>query len=138
VALKNGNDDCSDVAGKGIYVLLLIADDNSESANDLAELLRLLLPPPLEIVLAYDGQEAVEAATAGGAPPDAVLLDIEMPPMNGIDAAIAIRRSLPKATTALIAMTGHSGRSILASARNAFDHVLLKPLDVQELLPLLP
>jgi CheY-like chemotaxis protein len=119
-------------------VLLVIADDDAESAEGLAELLRLLVPPPVEIVLAYDGEEALVAATTGATPADAVIMDIEMPRMNGIDAAVAIRRSLPKASTALIAITGHSGRTLLASASNAFDHVLLKPLDVQELLPLLP
>jgi hypothetical protein len=50
----------------------------------------------------------------------------------------AIRRSLPEASTAFIAMTAHSGRTLLASASNAFDHLLLKPLDVQDILPLLP
>jgi CheY-like chemotaxis protein len=116
---------------------LLIADDDPDAAEMLAELLRLLLPPPLEIILAYDGQEALTAAT-GLRTPDAVILDFEMPRMNGVNAAVGIRRALGRRTPTIIAVTGYVGVGKLAEGNSAFDHVLPKPVEVAELLGLLP
>jgi CheY-like chemotaxis protein len=117
---------------------LLIADDHRDAAETLAELLRLVLPPPVEIVLAFDGREALDAATTGQGPPDALITDIEMPRMNGINAAIAIRSALGgRAPKLIIAMTGHGDKGEVAAASGAFDHVLLKPVDMDELLRLL-
>ena len=117
-------------------MLLLIADDDRDTAETLAELIRLLVPPPLEIVLAFDGKEALTAAT-GLRTPDAVILDIEMPRMNGIDAAMQIRSALGSAAPTLIAVAGHVGMSKIVAVSRTFDHALLKPVNVDELLGLL-
>jgi two-component system response regulator MprA len=116
-------------------VLLLIADDDREGAETLAELIRLLVPPPLEIVLAFDGKEALIAAT-GLRTPDVVLMDIEMPRMNGVDAAMRIRSALGSGAPILIAVTGHVGMSKIVAVRDTFDHALLKPVSVDELVRL--
>ena len=116
---------------------LLIADDDRDAAQTLAALLRLLVAPPIEIVLAFDGEEAL-AATTGSAPlPDAVIMDIEMPRLNGVNAAFGITRALGSSAPTLIAVTGYVGISKLAGASSAFDHVLTKPVKVDELLRLL-
>lgn len=39
--------------------------------------------PSIEILQAYDGQEALDMIAALASPPDAILLDINMPGMNG-------------------------------------------------------
>ena len=116
---------------------LLIADDDRDGAETLAELLRLLIAPPIEIALAFDGQDAL-AATTGSTPlPDAVIMDIEMPRMDGVNAAIGIRSALGSGTPILIAVTGYAGITKLAGVSSAFDHVLTKPVKVGELLRLL-
>jgi two-component system sensor histidine kinase/response regulator len=118
-------------------VLLVIADDDRDSAETLAQLLRLLVSPPADVVLATDGQEAVTAATNRTPPPDAVILDLEMPRMDGLTAAIGIRRALGTMAPTLIALTGHAGMTNLPSRSTVFDHALLKPVKVDELLGLL-
>jgi CheY-like chemotaxis protein len=87
-------------------VPLLIADDDRDAAETLAELLRTLVAPPVEIMLAFDGKDALTAATGNTPLPDAVIMDIQMPQMNGVNAAIAIRRALGSRAPALIAFSG--------------------------------
>jgi CheY-like chemotaxis protein len=94
-------------------MLLILADDDRESVVVLAELLRYLLPPPIDIVLALDGEQAVAAATRVPRP-DVLILDIEMPRMNGLDAAIQIRTALGNPAPLLIAATGHVGMRRIA------------------------
>ena len=116
---------------------LLIADDDRDGAETLAELLRLLVAPPIEIVLAFDGEEALAVTTGSTSPPDAVIMDIEMPRMDGVNAAIGIRSALGRGAPTLIAVSGYAGITKLAGVSRAFDHVLTKPVKVDELLQLL-
>ena len=88
-----------------------------------------------EPTLAFDGVEAVEKVKVGSF--DCVLMDIKMPRMNGVDAAIGIRSALGSGAPTLIAVTGYVGIAKLAGASNAFDYVLTKPVKVDELLRLL-
>jgi two-component system response regulator MprA len=117
-------------------MLLLIADDDQDAVETLAELLQILIPPPLTLVLAFDGEEAL-AAAIGPQRPDAVIMDIEMPRMNGVDAALRIRRVLGSEAPPVIAVTGYVGAAKLRDLSQAFDHVLPKPVNVDELLGLL-
>jgi CheY-like chemotaxis protein len=118
-------------------VLLVIADDDCDSAEMLAQLLRLVVCPPPDVVLAADGHEALMATTSSEPPPDAVIMDVEMPRMDGLTAAIGIRRALGSRTPKLIAVTGHRSLTKLPSGSTAFDYALLKPVKVDELLGLL-
>ena len=117
-------------------VNVLIADDDRETAETLAELLALYLDP-LQVVLAFDGAQALEAALAGNHAFDAILTDIEMPKMDGINVAIRVRSKLGPATPVLIALTGHVGIAKLQAITDAFDHVLVKPVKIDELVRLL-
>jgi len=69
--------------------------------------------------------------------PDAVILDIEMPQMDGVNAAMAIRNALGSETPTLIAVSGHLDMARLARVNSAFDHALPKPVQVHDLVRLL-
>ena len=113
---------------------LLVADDNYDAADSLGMVLRL---HHHEVDVTYDGRAALRAALA--APPDAMLIDIAMPHIDGLRLARLLRQEPTLDETILIAITGHGGDRINRLARLAgFDHFLLKPFDVEELLALLP
>ena len=67
---------------------ILVADDNRDSAETLAMLLRV---DGHEVMIAHDGSAAL--AAFGGFAPDIVLLDIGMPGPNGYEVAQKIRQS---------------------------------------------
>ena len=82
---------------------ILIAEDQGLVRGALAAL--LAFEPDLEVVAEVaSGDEVVAAARA--ARPDVALLDIEMPGMDGIDAAAALRRELPGCTTLILTTFG--------------------------------
>jgi CheY-like chemotaxis protein len=102
----------------------MVADDNVDAAESLAEMLRL---DGHEVHVSYDGEQAL--AEFMRFEPDVALLDVGMPLLSGLDVARAIR-SLPSGRGAtLIAVTGwgqaHDQESAL---RAGFDHHATKPV----------
>lgn len=70
--------------------------------------------------------------------PDAVLLDIGMPEMNGYEAARRIRATPGHARTVIIALTRCGQDQGYRESRAAgFDHHMVKPPDIDELRDLL-
>lgn len=99
---------------------VLIADDEPFAREFLAVLLAEL--PGLQIVAeAGDGEEAI--ALAREHEPDLVFLDIDMPNLNGIHAALEISSFGPE----VIFVTAHEEHAIDAFEVGAVDY-LLKPL----------
>ncbi len=108
---------------------MLVAEDNSDSADTLADLLRTL---GADVDIARDGQSAVEMAEQ--LHPDVVFMDIGMPNLNGYDAARHIRQSSWGSHTLLVALTGWGQEQDRERAREAgFDHHLIKPAKVADL-----
>ena len=112
---------------------LLVADDNRDSADSLAMLLRI---HGNEVHTVYDGADAVDSAAR--LRPDAVLLDIGMPRLNGYDACRQIRDSAEGRELLVIAMTGwgqeHDRRR---TTEAGFDAHLVKPVHPAELMALI-
>ena len=81
---------------------------------------------------AADGQEGLERARA--ARPDIVLLDIEMPRMNGFQVLAALKRDPDLADTPVIFLTGRNSSEDVAEGlrRGAHDY-LRKPFETTEL-----
>src|SRR5690606_26685402 len=105
---------------------ILIVDDNRDAAESLCTLLNAL---GATASVAYGGQEALDALDA--VDPDAVLLDIGMPSMDGYEVAQQIRSTPAHADVLLIALTGWGQDEDRArAARAGFDHHLVKPPDV--------
>jgi len=111
---------------------ILIVDDNKDAADSLGILLGLL---GHEVQTAYDGLEAVGAAAAFQ--PDAILLDIGLPKLNGYEAASRIREQQGD-EVALIALTGWGQEADRRRSREAgFDQHLTKPVEFDALEKLL-
>jgi PAS domain S-box-containing protein len=112
---------------------IVVADDNRDSADLFAMLLRL---SGNDVHTAYDGVSAVE--TAERVRPDAVILDIGMPRLNGEDACRRIRATPWGGSVMMIAVTGwdqeESRRRIVDAG---FDAHLIKPVDPGAVIELL-
>jgi PAS domain S-box-containing protein len=103
---------------------ILIADDNVDAADSLAELLRL---EGYEVHVAYDGAEAL--AVFARVDPDAALLDVGMPNVSGLEVVRAIRQSPTGQRATLIAVTGWGqDRDRRLALEAGFDHHLIKPM----------
>ncbi len=84
----------------------------------------------VEATLVADGQAAVDAAATGGF--DAVLLDLRMPVMGGIDAALAIRADDPYLP--ILALTADTASEDVERCRAAgMDGHLAKPVSLPAL-----
>src|SRR5262249_12337424 len=112
---------------------VLIVDDNADGAESLALLLELA---GHETHKAYDGLEAIEAARRLS--PDAVLLDIALPGLNGSAVGRRIRREAWGRDLVLVALTGWGQDEDLQQSRDAgFDAHMVKPVDPDALLEFL-
>ena len=112
---------------------VLVVDDNRDAANALALLLNAHGIPHR---VTHDGPSAL--LVADSFLPDAVLLDIGMPGMDGYEVARQLRGHPDHADVLLIALTGWSYPQDHARSRAAgFDHHLRKPAEVDQLMALL-
>lgn len=104
---------------------ILIADDNRDAGDSLATLLTL---QGHTVSVVYDGEAAVEAARREQ--PQAVLLDIGMPRLNGYEAARRIRALPGGKGILLVALTGWGqDEDRRKSAEAGFDSHLVKPVE---------
>ncbi|MES2887885.1 MAG: ATP-binding protein [Pseudomonadota bacterium] len=112
---------------------VLIADDNTDALESLAELLAMY---GYTVHTATDGHSALEAA--GRCQPRVVVLDIGMPGLNGYDTAKALRQREGGTALRLIALTGWGQAEDRRRAQAAgFDHHCTKPVDIEELMQLI-
>jgi len=82
--------------------------------------------------------EAIEALINNNV--DVVLMDIEMPVMNGIEATRYIREKLdkPKCYTAVVALTAHNPKIFFDDYKDVgFSQLLTKPYSVKKITELL-
>jgi CheY-like chemotaxis protein len=108
---------------------VLVVDDNEDSATSLAAMFEIL---GHEARVAFDGVAAVE--TAESFKPDIVLLDIELPRLNGLAAARKIREQCWGQGILLVAVTGRGDeQDRRQSVAAGFDLHLVKPVDPEAL-----
>ncbi len=112
---------------------ILIADDNRDFADGLAELLRDL---GHKVRVVGDGKAALQAVIAER--PAIGLFDVGMPGLNGYELATAVRALESADGILLVAITGWGQAEDQRRAREAgFDHHIVKPVDVDILMDLL-
>jgi signal transduction histidine kinase/CheY-like chemotaxis protein len=114
---------------------LLLVEDNLNNQQVASELLAY---EGALVQIANHGQEAVEAIAAATNAFDVVLMDLQMPVMDGFSATRVIRDDLQLATLPIVAMTANAMASdreaCLAAGMN--DHVG-KPFDINDLVRIL-
>ncbi len=123
----------SPVAAKARRCRVLVVDDRRDAADTLGALLEL---EGHDVRIVYDGVEAVK--TALEYEPEAVLLDIGLPQLDGFEAARRIREQTKDRSVLLIAFSGWGQREYVERAKEiGFDHYLTKPVEFAELRRLL-
>lgn len=109
--------------------LIVLADDHEDSLECLAVLLE---SEGYSVATATNGQQAIELVQT--LIPQAILLDLAMPVMNGFQAAQSIRMDSRFKTIYIAAVTGHADEPTLRRvAEGGFDAHFLKPLDYERL-----
>jgi signal transduction histidine kinase/DNA-binding response OmpR family regulator len=112
---------------------VLVVDDNQDAAESLGLLLEV---SGHEVRVCHDGAAALRAAEEYR--PEAVLLDIGLPGMDGYEVARRLRACPATRGALLVALTGYGQAEDQRRAREAgFDHHLIKPADVEALAGLL-
>ncbi len=110
--------------------MILIVEDEPKNMTLLRDLLQV---SGYETIEATDGKQGVELARSKK--PDLILMDVQMPVMDGLEAtrilkADAATSSIPVLALTTYAMKGDEERILEAGC----DGYLAKPLDIQELL----
>ncbi len=116
-----------DDAPQRIQPLALVVDDDPEGR---ALLVRVAERGGFAVVTGVDGEEAVELARARR--PDLILLDVEMPRRNGLEALEEIRETAPDVPVVVVTSgeTSEVAEEALGLGAVNFVH---KPLDEREL-----
>ena len=121
----------ADISFRGKTVLLV---DDNEMNREIAE--DLLSEAGLKVETASDGSDAVAIMKIKGpAYYDFILMDIQMPIMNGYEATKAIRSMYPDAGLPIIALSANAfAEDRLASLEAGMNDHVAKPINTRELL----
>lgn len=110
---------------------LLLVEDNSIN-QDVAK--RILELEGADVSVVSDGQQAVDTLAASRAGFDAVLMDIQMPVMDGYEATSRIRNDLGMSSLPIIALTAGALDSERSRAQQVgMDDFVAKPFDVDKM-----
>ena len=137
LAPAGGESRASSVAQDGEDALdglrVVIVDDNRDVAESTALVLRM---SRCAVDVAFDGRSGLDLIKQ--LRPDAVLVDIGLPGMDGFQVAKLIRAEPENRRTLLVAVSGYGqGEYRFLSTTAGFDHHLVKPIDPVALTALL-
>ena len=107
---------------------VLIADDQSDIGAILAKIMtrRGLIP-----IVVSNGTDAIAAAQSAASDLCIVILDIQMPGMSGVDAAVVIHQLVPQVP--IVLMTGGiAPQTILLTTQFPIAEMLSKPLTIAD------
>lgn len=110
---------------------VLVAEDSAELRDSIAAVLRSV---GFDVAIACDGQELLEAFDGGRMQPDVVLADVQLPPVDGVEAMRRLRTA--GVETPFVFMTGLVGAALASLKRNlgSEDELVLKPFYISEVL----
>ena len=113
--------------------VVLVVDDFEDTR---AVMRRMLELSGCRVIEAADGEQAIELARAET--PDLILMDLNMPVLDGFNATLRIREYEPTRDTPVVAVTAYDTSEFraAASAVGCSDYVT-KPLDIERVSRLL-
>ncbi len=111
----------------GMHILL--ADDNTLGASITKELLEIR---GAKVEIACNGQKAVEMFEEDGAF-DAILMDIKMPVMDGLEATRVIRKKEIGHVKIIAMSAGAFQPEVERALETGMDNYLIKPIETQQL-----
>jgi len=112
---------------------IMIVDDNVDAAVTLGTILEMA---GYKITIVHSGKAALDHVCIDA--PQVCLLDIGLPDMDGIALAKHLRHQAATKNALMIAITGYGQESDREKSLHAgFDHHLVKPVDLQQLLKIL-
>ena len=124
------------IPGKNQLIRVLVAEDNSINRLIVKSLLAKLVHFDTTLHIVEDGQQALDFITQGGRP-DVVLMDVQMPVMDGLTATQKIRAwetSLNQTRVPIIALTADTHEAARQNCLAAgMDDFLIKPLIILKL-----
>ena len=110
---------------------VLVVDDNAINRQVAREQLEYV---GMVVTMAHDGREAVAAITGAASRFDIVLMDLQMPVMDGFEATRLIRDQWPPDRLPIIAMTASAGREKLEHClKSGMNDHLTKPVQPERL-----
>ena len=115
----------------GKKLKVLVVDDDRRMVKTICDILQV---KGFETVLAYSGEEAVEAAKGGGL--GCVLMDVRMPGIDGIGTLKMLRDVAPGIPILLMSAYATYEQAEEAKRQGAYA-VLTKPIDIQGVLSFL-
>lgn len=110
-------------------IRVLVVDDIASNRIILGELLSCL---GMSFKLVINGKLALEELRINRY--DVVLMDIEMPVMNGIETTLAIKQDKKLKDIPVIALTAHNPRDFIDGiAKAKFDNLITKPYNIENI-----
>lgn len=104
---------------------MLVVDDDKSLADSLVIVLNR---SGFAATAAYSGPEAIHRAVTF--PPDCILMDVFMEGIDGVDAAIAIRETIPACGILLISGCEEAAQRLEKSSVRGHDfELLMKPIE---------
>jgi two-component system cell cycle response regulator DivK len=111
---------------------ILVVEDNADNRK---LLLKLLEFHGYEVIEAENGIDGIKAAR--GEAPDLILMDIQMPVMDGTSAMKTLKQGPDTAHMKIIAVTSFAMRGDREKAlSDGFDEYITKPIDIHEVVRL--
>jgi CheY-like chemotaxis protein len=111
---------------------VLVIEDHRDTSNALG---KLLAEWGYEVLAAFSGTVGIEVAATWL--PNAILCDIALPGLSGLEVACELRRNPLTDGITLVAMTGLGGDVERRALESGFDYFVPKPIDPEMLTQLL-
>ncbi len=113
--------------------LILVVDDDENLCANMSD---ILSDKGYRVSVAYDGETAVEKAASNNF--DVMLIDMQLPPLNGLETYLAIRDFRPNVVAIIITAHREDMKELVDQALKQRAYTCLeKPLDMDELVSLL-
>jgi len=110
---------------------ILVAEDNAVNQMVIKQVIKKLKH---QVKVVENGKLAVEEILRSGNTYDLILMDIQMPEMDGIEATTIIRGKISSEQLPIVALTAHVTTSDMDKCTEAgIDYFVTKPVDVKKL-----